>query len=146
MDWYARFVMPFLLGIRGMGANAEVFVFSTSLTRITFIIRHLDVDKALEYMAGEVPEWSGGTRIGYSLSQLNRNAGPRLSNRRSVVVLLSDGWDLGAKAILEKEMARLSRAVHKVIWLNPLAGDPDTASMSRGLMAPPLCGLPPPCR
>ncbi|MBW2349155.1 MAG: VWA domain-containing protein, partial [Deltaproteobacteria bacterium] len=34
MDRYARFVMPFLLGIRGIGSRAEVFVFSTSLTPI----------------------------------------------------------------------------------------------------------------
>lgn len=133
MDRYARFVMPFLLGIRGMGARTEVFVFSTSLTRITFIIRHVDMDKALEYIAEEVPEWSGGTRIGFSLGQFNHAQGTRLLNQRSVVVLLSDGWDLGGKTLLEREMALLSRKVYKVVWLNPLVGDPGTASMCRGM-------------
>ncbi len=133
MDRYARFVMPFLLGIRGVGARTEVFVFSTSLTRITFLIRHLEVDKALEHMAREVPEWSGGTRIGYSLGQFNHAEGTRFLNTRSVVVLLSDGWDLGGKAVLKKEMAHLSRKVHSVIWLNPLAGDPFAGSISQGM-------------
>ena len=133
MDRYARFVMPFLLGLRGVGSRAEVFVFSTALTPITFMIRHLDVEKALERIAMEVPDWSGGTRIGYSLHQFNKGYGERLHNRRTVVVLLSDGWDLGGKDLLRREMVRLSSSAYSVIWLNPLAGDPDYEPLCRGM-------------
>jgi uncharacterized protein len=133
MDRYARFVMPFLLGLRGIGSRAEVFVFSTSLTPVTFLIRHLNVEKALERIADEVPDWSGGTRIGYSLHQFNQGHGERLLNRRTVVVLLSDGWDLGGKDLLMREMAYLSRKSYAVIWLNPLAGDPDYEPLCRGM-------------
>ena len=133
MDRYARFVMPFLLGLRGVGSRAEVFVFSTSLTPITFMIRHLDVQKALERIAMEVPDWSGGTRIGYSLHQFNQGHGERLLSRRTVVVLMSDGWDLGGKDLLRREMAHLSNRAYSVIWLNPLAGDPDYEPLCRGM-------------
>ena len=133
MDRYARFVMPFLLGLRGIGSKAEVFVFSTSLTPITFLIKHLSVDEALERVAKEVPEWSGGTRIGYSLHQFNQGAGLRLLNQRAVVVILSDGWDLGGKDLLRREMALLHGKAHSVIWLNPLAGDPDYEPICRGM-------------
>jgi len=133
MDRYARFVMPFLLGLRGIGSRAEVFVFSTSLTPVTFLVRHLSVEKALERIAEEVPDWSGGTRIGFSLHQFNHGYGERLLNRRTVVVLLSDGWDLGGKDILMREMAFLSRKAHAIIWLNPLAGDPDYEPLCRGM-------------
>jgi len=133
MDRYARFVMPFLLGLRGIGSRAEVFVFSTSLTRVTFLIRHLSVEKALARIADEVPDWSGGTRIGYSLHQFNQKYGDPLLNRRTVVVLLSDGWDLGGKDLLMREMAFLSRKAHAVIWLNPLAGDPAYEPLCRGM-------------
>jgi uncharacterized protein len=133
MDRYARFVMPFLLGLRGVGSRAEVFVFSTSLTPITFMVRHLNVEKALKRIAMEVPDWSGGTRIGYSLHQFNRGHGERLLNRRTVVVLLRDGWDLGGKDLLRREMAFLSRKAYSVIWLNPLAGDPDYEPLCRGM-------------
>jgi len=135
MDRYARFVMPFLLGLRGIGSRAEVFVFSTSLTPVTFLIRHLSVEKALERIADEVPDWSGGTRIGYSLHQFNQGPGERLLNRRTVAVLLSDGWDLGGKELLIREMAYLSRKAYAVIWLNPLAGDPDFEPLCRGMKA-----------
>jgi uncharacterized protein with von Willebrand factor type A (vWA) domain len=133
MDRYARFVMPFMLGLRGIGPRAEVFVFSTSLTSITFTVRHLSIDKAVERIAREVPDWSGGTRIGYSLHQFNQDHGRMLVSRRTVVVILSDGWDLGGKEILRREMAELSRKAYCVIWLNPLAGDPEYQPVCHGM-------------
>jgi uncharacterized protein len=133
MDRYARFVMPFLLGLRGIGSRAEVFVFSTSLTSITFTIRHLSMEKALDRISQEVPDWSGGTRIGLSLHQFNQGQGRRLLSRRSVVVILSDGWDLGGKELLRREMEVLSRRAHCVVWLNPLAGDPEYQPMCKGM-------------
>jgi hypothetical protein len=123
MDRYARFVMPFILGHRGVGSKAEVFVFSTSLTSIAFIIRHLSFEKAMDRIAQEVPDWSGGTRIGYSLHQFNQTYGQRLVSQRTVVVILSDGWDLGGKELLRREMETLARKAYCIIWLNPLAGD-----------------------
>jgi uncharacterized protein with von Willebrand factor type A (vWA) domain len=133
MDRYARFVMPFILGIRGVGPRAEVYVFSTSLTSITFMLRHLSMDETLVRAAREVPDWSGGTRIGYSLHQFNQGPGRRLLNRRAVVVVLSDGWDLGGKELLRREMEILNGKAHCIIWLNPLAGDPDYEPLSQGM-------------
>jgi uncharacterized protein len=133
MDRYAQFVMPFMLGLRGVGSRAEVFVFSTSLTPVTFIIRHLSFKNALKRIAREVPEWSGGTRIGYSLHQFNQAHGHRLASQRTVVVILSDGWDLGGKELLRREMEVLARKAHTVIWLNPLAGDPDYQPVCQGM-------------
>ncbi|MEW6665108.1 MAG: VWA domain-containing protein [Thermodesulfobacteriota bacterium] len=133
MDRYARFVMPFILGLRGISWRAEVFVFSTSLTPVTSILKRHGVEDVLEAIAREVPDWSGGTRIGYSLHQFNRRYGKRHLNRRTVVVILSDGWDLGARSLLLKEMESLSNQVHAVIWLNPLAGDPGYAPLLRAM-------------
>lgn len=133
MDRYARFVMPFLLGLRGVGARAEVFVFSTSLSRITQLIQHLPIEKTLKRISEEIPDWSGGTRIGYSLHQFNESHGSRMLSRRTVVVIMSDGWDLGGKTLLRREMAAVSRQAHSVIWLNPLAGDPDYRPVCQGM-------------
>lgn len=135
MDRYARFVMPFLLGLKGVGSRAEVFVFSTALTQITHIVKRFTVDRALEIISREVPDWSGGTRIGYSLHQFNQAHGERLLNRRTVVVIMSDGWDLGGRDLLVREMEALNRRAHCVIWLNPLAGDDDYWPTCRGMQA-----------
>jgi hypothetical protein len=133
MDRYARFVMPFIMGLRGVGSKAEVFVFSTSLTSITPILRRYPMDKALETISREVPDWSGGTRIGYSFHQFNEQHGARLLNKRTVVVIMSDGWDLGARDLLKREMETLSQKTHCIIWLNPLAGDPEYKPLCRGM-------------
>ena len=135
MDRYVRFLMPFLLGLRGTGSQSEVYVFSTSLTRVTFFVRKLPVEKALGRISSEVPDWSGGTRIGESLQQFHERYGQRHLNKRTVVVIMSDGWDLGARSLLQREMQRLSGKVHSVIWLNPLAGDPEYRPLCRGMQA-----------
>jgi uncharacterized protein with von Willebrand factor type A (vWA) domain len=125
--------MPFLLGLRGVGSKAEVFVFSTSLSSISFLIRHFNYDEILDHIASSVPDWSGGTRIGYSLHQFNQGPGQRLLNRRTVVLILSDGWDLGGKELLRREMEMLRRKAYCVVWLNPLAGDPGYEPVCGGM-------------
>jgi uncharacterized protein with von Willebrand factor type A (vWA) domain len=135
MDRYARFVLPFILGLRGIGSKVEIYVFATALTRITTLIRHLSIDKVLERIALEVPDWSGGTRIGYSLHQFNAAESQKLNDRRAVVVILSDGWDLGAKSMLRQEMEALSKKAYCVIWLNPIANDPDYRPLCGGMKA-----------
>ncbi len=133
MDRYARFVTPFIMGLKGVGSKAEVFVFSTSLTPITPFVRRFDLDKALERISQEVPDWSGGTRIGYSLHQFNQEYAQRLLNKRTVVVILSDGWDLGGKEPLRREMEFLSNKAYCIIWLNPVAGDTEYKPICQGM-------------
>jgi uncharacterized protein with von Willebrand factor type A (vWA) domain len=133
MDRYARFVMPFIMGLKGVGSRADVYVFSTSLTPITRLVRKLSIDKALEMISEVVPDWSGGTRIGDSLRQFNERFGPKYLNRRTIAVIISDGWDLGARNVLKREMETLARKVHSVLWLNPLAGDPEYKPLCRGM-------------
>lgn len=133
MQRFNSLVIPFLLGLKGVGSKAEVFVFSTRPKKVTELLRHISLNKALERVVKETPEWSGGTRIGESLSTIRREYGRRLFNNKSVVLIISDGWDLGAKPMLLKEMRGLYQKVHKVIWLNPIGGDPNLAIMSQAV-------------
>ncbi len=133
MNRYARFVMPFILGLKGVGSKAEVFVFSTSLTHITFLVKHLSFEKAMERISATVPDWSGGTKIGLSLHQFNQDHGARLLHSRTVILIMSDGWDLGGKEMLKREMENIKRKVHSVIWLNPLAGEPGYRPVPTGM-------------
>ncbi len=133
MERYAKFVMPFILGMRGAGSKTDIYVFSTSLTRITFMIRHLTVEKIIDRISREVPNWSGGTRIGFSLKQLNEEQKGAVINKKTVVLIMSDGWDLGGRGLLRNAMEYLKKNAHSVIWLNPLADDPDYRPMCRGM-------------
>jgi len=46
---------------------------------------------------------------------------------------MSDGWDLGGKEMLRREMENIKRKAHSVIWLNPLAGEADYRPISSGM-------------
>ena len=135
MDCYSRFLIQFMYGLQNELWGVETFVFSTSLTRITHMIRTRDIVNALERISGDVLGWSGGTNIGRSLSTFNREFAPSLVTHRTVVVIISDGWDRGNVALLEQEMVSLKRRCHKVIWLNPLLASKDYQPLCKGMQA-----------
>jgi uncharacterized protein with von Willebrand factor type A (vWA) domain len=134
MEPYARMLLVYLQACVAARRRAEAFVFGTRLTRVTAELRGRDPDRALERAAQATHDWSGGTRIGEALATLNREHGRRLG-RGAVVVLLSDGWDRGEPEQLEREMARLARCSHRLIWLNPLKAHPDYEPLTRGMQA-----------
>jgi uncharacterized protein len=134
MEPYARMLLAYMQACVGARRRVEAFVFGTRLTRVTAELRGRDPDAALEGAAHAARDWSGGTRIGEALATLNREHGRRLG-RGAVVVLLSDGWDRGDPAQLEREVARLSRCSHRLIWLNPLKAHPDYQPLTRGMTA-----------
>ncbi|HEY4769444.1 MAG TPA: VWA domain-containing protein, partial [Myxococcales bacterium] len=94
MDLYSRFLLQFLYALQGTVARVESFVFSTALRRVTDLLLQPDYAQALRGLAAEVHDWSGGTRIGECLAAFNRDW-LRLVDSRTVVVILSDGWDTG---------------------------------------------------
>ena len=134
MEPYARMLLAYMQACVGARRRVEAFVFGTRLTRVTAELRGRDPDAALERAAGAARDWSGGTRIGEALATLNREHGRRLG-RGAVVVLLSDGWDRGDPLQLEREVARLARCSHRLIWLNPLTAHPDYQPLTRGMRA-----------
>jgi uncharacterized protein len=134
MEPYARMLLAYLQACVAVRRRVETFVFGTQLTRVTAELRGRDPDRALERAARATQDWSGGTRIGEALATLNREHGRRLG-RGAVVVLLSDGWDRGEPEQLEREIARLARCSHRLIWLNPLKAHPDYEPLTRGMQA-----------
>jgi hypothetical protein len=89
----------------------------------------------LEQAAATVVDWDGGTRIGESLRHFVRTWGRQGFVRRSVLLICSDGLERGDPALLGEQMARLSRLTHRIIWVNPLKGDPEFQPVSRGMRA-----------
>jgi uncharacterized protein with von Willebrand factor type A (vWA) domain len=134
MTPYARMLLQYLQASVAARRRVEAFAFGTRLTRITLELEGRDPDRALARAAAAVADFSGGTRIGAALAELNRLHGRRIG-RGAVVVILSDGWDRGDPGLLEAEMARLRRSAHRLVWLNPLAAHPDFEPLTRGMRA-----------
>ena len=131
---YARMLLQYVQASVAARTRVEAFAFGTHLTRITLELAGRDPDHALQRAAERVTDWSGGTRIGASLSTLNREHGRRIG-RGAVVVVLSDGWDRGDPEELAAELGRLRRTAHRLVWLNPLAADPRFEPLTRGMQA-----------
>src|SRR5215212_2139552 len=134
MEPYARMLLQYMQACVAARRRVEAFVFGTRLTRVTAELTGRDPDRALDRAAGAAEDWSGGTRIGGALATLNREHGRRLG-RGAIVVVLSDGWDRGEPELLEREMGRLSRCAHRLVWLNPLKAHRDYEPLTRGMQA-----------
>ncbi|HEX6202057.1 MAG TPA: VWA domain-containing protein, partial [Thermoanaerobaculia bacterium] len=134
MDPHARFLLAFLLGLRGAAPGSEVFAFNTALVRLTPWLRAGRAEAVLARLAGAVPDWSGGTRIGECLAELVERHHERIDGR-TVVLVLSDGLDRGEVAPVVPAMAALARRARRVIWLNPLAGGAGYEPTARAMAA-----------
>jgi uncharacterized protein with von Willebrand factor type A (vWA) domain len=133
MDSYSRFLLQFIYAFQNTLGRVESFVFSTSLTRVTDYFKHDEINDALDRIAREVHDWSGGTRIGQSLRTFNREWSRKLVDHNTIVLILSDGLDTGDAEVLGEAMEELSERACKVIWLNPLLGSQDYRPLARGM-------------
>lgn len=137
MERYSEMLLYFAHAARARMGRMEAFVFSTRLTRITRELHRRQPSVALAQVSEAVHDWSGGTQIGGCLRTFNVEWSRRVTRGGPIVLIISDGWDRGEPELLSQEMSRLSRTVHRVIWLNPLAGhagyQPDTRGMQAAL-------------
>jgi hypothetical protein len=133
MDVYTRFLVQFLYGLQNGLRGVETIVFSTRLTRITSLLRRRNIDAALDLIAEAVHDWSGGTKIGACLKVFNDIWAPRLVTSKTLVIIISDGWDTGDTEILDTEMARLKARAFQLVWLNPLLGSANYQPLCKGM-------------
>jgi uncharacterized protein with von Willebrand factor type A (vWA) domain len=121
--------------VGGRTAPTEVFTLGTRLTRITRAMHTADPERALVRAGDEVPDWSGGTRLGETLGAFLDRWGARGMARGAVVVVFSDGWERGDATQLGEQMQRLNRLAHKVVWVNPHRGKDGYQPLQQGILA-----------
>jgi uncharacterized protein with von Willebrand factor type A (vWA) domain len=103
------------------------------LTRITPLLRRRNIDAVLQRIADTVQDWSGGTKIGACLQAFNTTMAATMVTSKTLVIIISDGWDTGDTAVLDTAMARLRSMALRVIWLNPLLGSPNYQPLCKGI-------------
>lgn len=133
MDLYSRFLLQFLFALQRAFARVETFAFSTSVVHITESLARDSYREALDALVS-MPGWSGGTKIGESLDAF-LTQWPRLLDRRTVVIILSDGWDTGDPERLAGALELIRRRAGRLVWLNPLLGTPAYQPLTRGMQA-----------
>ena len=135
MEPYARAYLQFLTSAAGAGPNVEAFVFATRLTRVTRALASRRPERAIQGAAAAAPDWSSGTRIGEALKSFNDRHGRRGMARGAVVVIISDGWERGDPMLVGREMERLARLTHRIVWVNPRVSASDFSVQAGGMVA-----------
>jgi uncharacterized protein len=134
MDLYSRFLLQFLYALQHAFTRVETFAFSTRLVRISDALARDAYRSALDALSRADTGWSGGTKIGESIAEFV-TGWPRLIDRRTVVIVLSDGWDTGDPTALGESMYSIHRRAGRVVWLNPLLGNASYQPLTRGMQA-----------
>ena len=135
MSPYSTFFVRFLKSILDSFREADAFVFHTRLVHIGPALGERNTERAIERLSLLAQGWAGGTRIGESLAAFNRSYAASVLNRRSVVIVVSDGYDTGPPEQLAREMAALRRRARRIVWLNPMLGWRGYEPVARGMAA-----------
>ena len=133
MDLYSRFFIHLIYAFQNAYDKIETLVFSTALHKVSEILDNNEFDKAFRTISERVPHWSGGTTIGSCLHDFTQNYGHGMLDKKTIVLILSDGWDTGEPEVMKEAMKTIYKKSKKVIWLNPLAGSPDFSPEAIGM-------------
>jgi hypothetical protein len=131
MGAYARPPLQMAVALTTVSPDTETFTFSTKLRRVTRDARRAAAGERRPLQLSHA--WGGGTTIGACLDEFLRRFGERAVGRETVVMIASDGLDVGDTDLLRTAMATLARRAAAVIWLNPLAATAGYEPSARGM-------------
>jgi uncharacterized protein with von Willebrand factor type A (vWA) domain len=132
---YSFFCLRLARALSAELADVHSFIFHTRVTAVSQALRDPDPWRAQERLRLIAQGWAGGTRIGDSLAQFNREHAPRLVHSRTAIIVMSDGYDTGEPGLLSNALAALRRRARRIVWLNPLCNRPGYAPLAQGMVA-----------
>lgn len=127
-------LLAFCVELRARWRDATILFFDTELRDVGAAFDAPSVAAAARALEASGVTWGGGTRIGEALATLHRERPETVDDRRAVVIV-SDGVEHGDTARLRRELAWLSGRAGVVLWLNPLAANPDWRPVAPGMRA-----------
>jgi len=122
MAQYSVFLGRFMRGLVLAFPDAEAFVFHTRLIRVTDPFRQSDPSELRRRLEGMSQVWFGGTRIADSLAHFERDFAVHLLDGKTIVLIMSDGFDTDDPSDLAAVLQRIRARASKVVWLNPMMG------------------------
>jgi hypothetical protein len=134
MSAHARTTLQVAVAMASITMRIEVFTFSTALQRVTSDVRRAAAGET-RHLESVQYAWGGGTSIGVCLREFLRKFGERLLGRDTIVIIASDGLDVGEPDTLRSAMSELQRRSAGLVWLNPLLETPGYEPTARGMTA-----------
>jgi uncharacterized protein with von Willebrand factor type A (vWA) domain len=135
MVLYSFFYLRLARALANELEDVHSFIFHTRVTAVSQALHDSDPWRAQQRLHLIAQGWAGGTRIGESLAQFNREHAPRVVHGRTAVLVLSDGYDTGEPRELSDALAQLRRRARRLVWINPLSNRPGYAPTCQGMQA-----------
>ena len=135
MALYSFFYLRLARALSAELSDVYSFIFHTRVTAVSQALHDPDPWRAQERLHLIAQGWAGGTRIGDSLAQFNREHAPRIVHSRTAILIMSDGYDTGEPQRLSDALVQLRRRARRVVWLNPLCNRPGYAPICQGMQA-----------
>jgi uncharacterized protein with von Willebrand factor type A (vWA) domain len=135
MSMYTGVFLRFIHGVLDEFREAEAFLFHTRLAYVSDAMKEKDAGRALDRLSIMAQGAGGGTRIGESLQTFNRWHAARVIHSRTVVMIVSDGYETGDANLLGREMAALAKRCRRIVWLNPMLAWQGYAPEAAGIKA-----------
>jgi len=123
MDSHSDQLLELLYYSCNTSRRTEVFAFSTRLIRLNRYLEGRSLWSASQLISENVNFWSSGTRIGSALGTLLTQY-PGSLRSSTVLVIISDGWELDDLGILESNLRSIRSSVNRIICVNRLADNP----------------------
>ena len=135
MSMYTSVFLRFIHGVLDEFREAEAFLFHTRLAHVSGAMKEKDAARALDRLSLLAQGAGGGTKIGESLQTFNRWHAARVIHSRTVVMIVSDGYETGDANLLGREMAALAKRCRRIVWLNPMMAWEGYSPEARGIKA-----------
>lgn len=132
---YARPFLAFLAGMMRADPVSDAYLFHTRLVRISDALRDPDPLRALNRVTLLADGMGGGSRIGGNMDRFARTYARHSVDGRSVLIILSDGYDSDPPDMLDAALARIAKRGCRIVWLNPLKGWAGYEPVARGMAA-----------
>ncbi len=133
MSLYTSVFTRFMHGVIHRFRESDAFLFHTRLVQVSDAMCERDPQRAVDRLSLLAEGVGGGTRIGACLAQFNRWHARRVLTSRTVLMIVSDGYDTGEPGTLGAAMAALHRRCRRIVWLNPMLGWAGYAPVARGM-------------
>jgi uncharacterized protein len=128
MSEHTQPILQFAFALAQRSRRVDIFAFSTELKDISAFLYQRQLE-----LPNLQAAWGGGTRIGENFRVFLREHAARVLTSDTLVIISSDGLDVGETHLLEMSLREIKRRSAGIIWLNPLASHKDFKPVSRGM-------------
>ncbi len=132
MQEYVGLYAPWIYRLAVLYPRVGVFPFGVTWQDATRVMRG-SFAEAWQRVDDQSGIWGAGTAIGAALGSWNVARGGHWLSGSTLVIIISDGWDVGRPEQLEEALRAIRGRAGRLVWINPLMATPGFSPKTRAL-------------